>query len=115
MAVGNPLNSLKFRLLPKNCPREWRVGWRFLRAYAGLLVDVTMIALFACRRLKQNGNEGANADNNKSWPKSLIVSDYSRIQYYKLDPPKIGRAPITNVISSTYHTISVKLYCKLAH
>jgi hypothetical protein len=20
------LNSLKFRLLPKNCPREWRVG-----------------------------------------------------------------------------------------
>jgi hypothetical protein len=20
------LNSMKFRLLPKNCPREWRVG-----------------------------------------------------------------------------------------
>ncbi len=82
------LNSLKFRLLPKNCPREWRVGWRFLHAYAGLLVHATMIALFACRRLKQNGNGGANADNNKSWPKSLIVSDYSRILYYKLDPPK---------------------------
>ncbi len=23
------LNFLKFRLLPKNRPREWRVGWRF--------------------------------------------------------------------------------------
>jgi hypothetical protein len=47
-----------------------------------------MIALFACRKLKQNGNGGANADNNKSWPTSLIVSDYSKIQYYKSDPPK---------------------------
>jgi hypothetical protein len=56
--------------------------------YAGLFVDATMIALFACRRLEQNENAGANADNNKSWPKSLIVSDYSRIQYYELDPPK---------------------------
>jgi hypothetical protein len=46
------LNSLKFRLSPKNCPREWRVGRRFLRAYAGLLVDATTIALFACRGLK---------------------------------------------------------------
>ncbi len=42
------LNSLKFRLLPINCPREWRVDGRFLRAYASLLVDATMIALFAC-------------------------------------------------------------------
>jgi hypothetical protein len=57
--------------------------------YAGLLVDATVIALFACWRLEQNGNGGANADNNKSWPKSLIVSDYnSRIQYYEMDPPK---------------------------
>jgi hypothetical protein len=47
-----------------------------------------MIALFACQGLKQNGNGGADADNNKSWPKGLIVSDYSRIQYYKSDPPK---------------------------
>jgi hypothetical protein len=53
-----------------------------------LLVDATMIALIACRRLKQNGNGRANADNNKSWQKSLIVSDYSRIQYYESDPPK---------------------------
>jgi hypothetical protein len=66
-----------------------------------------MIALFACWRLKQNGNGGANANNNKSWPKSLIVSDYSRIQYYKLNPPKIGRSPITNVISNTYCTVSI--------
>jgi hypothetical protein len=43
-----------------------------------------MIALIAFWRLKQNGNGKANANNNKSWPKSLIVSDYSRIQYYKL-------------------------------
>ncbi len=34
----------------------------------------------------------------------------SRIQYYELDPPKIGRAPITSMISDTYRTISVKLY-----
>ncbi len=34
------LNSLRFRLLPKNHPREWRVGWRFLHAYASLLVKV---------------------------------------------------------------------------
>ncbi len=107
------LNSLKFRLLPKNHPREWRVGWRFLHAYAGLLVDATIIALFACRRLEQNGDGRANADNNKSWPKSMIVSDYSRIQYYKSDPPKIGRTPITNVISNTYRTVSVKLYWEL--
>ncbi len=108
-------DSLKFRLLPKNCPREWRVGWRFLRTYAGLLVDATMITLFACWRLEQNGNAGANADNNKSWSKSLIVSDYSRIQYFELDPPKIGRAPITNVISNAYCTVSVKPYWELTH
>ena len=59
-----------------------------MHAYAGLLVNATMIALFACQRLEQNGNGGANA-NNKSWPKSLIVSDYSRIQYYKLQYPAI--------------------------
>ncbi len=59
-----------------------------------------MIALLAFWRLKKNGNGGANANNNKSWPKSLIVSDYSRIQYYKLDPPKIGHAPITNVLGA---------------
>jgi hypothetical protein len=83
--------------------------------YAGLLVDAMIIDLFACWRLKQNVNGGANAGNNKSWLKSLIVSDYSRIQYYKLDPPKIGCAPITNVISNTYRTISVKLYWELTH
>ena len=109
------LNSLKFRLLLKNCPREWRVGWRFLRAYAGLLVDATMIALFACRRLNQNGNGRANADNNKSWPKSLIVSDYGRIRYYNWILLKIGRAPITNVICNTYWTVRVIPYWELTH
>jgi hypothetical protein len=64
------LNSLKFRLSPKKCPREWRVGWRFLRAYAGLLVDATMKALFACWSLDKNGNGWANADYNKSWQKA---------------------------------------------
>jgi hypothetical protein len=56
--------------------------------HAGLLVDATVIALFACQRLDQNGNGEANANNNKSWLKSLIVSEYGRIRYYKLDPPK---------------------------
>jgi hypothetical protein len=74
-----------------------------------------MIALFACWWLEQNGNGGANADNNKSWPKSLIVSDYGRIQYYESDPSKIGRAPITSMISNTYHTISVKPHWELTH
>ncbi len=109
------LNSLKFRLLPKNCPREWRVGWRFLHAYAGLLVDAKMIALFACQRLDQNGNGRANADNNKSWPKSLIVSDYGRIRYYNWVLLKFGRAPITNMISDTYRTISIIPYWELMH
>jgi hypothetical protein len=59
-------NSLKFRLLPKNHPRERRVGCRFLRAYADLLVNAMMIALFGYRRLDQNGNDRANANNNKS-------------------------------------------------
>jgi hypothetical protein len=86
-----------------------------LCAYAGLLVDATMIALFACRWLKQNGNGRANADDNKSWPKSLIVSDYGRIRYYNRILLKFGRAPITNVISDTYCTISVILYWELTH
>jgi hypothetical protein len=30
-----------------------------LRANAGLLVNAMMIALFACQKLKQNGNERA--------------------------------------------------------
>jgi hypothetical protein len=47
------LNFLKIGLLPENCPREWRLGGRFLRAYAKLLIDAIMIALFACQRLKQ--------------------------------------------------------------
>jgi hypothetical protein len=46
------LNSLKLRLLTKNCLREWR-------EYTGLLVNATMTALFAFRRLEQNGNERA--------------------------------------------------------
>jgi hypothetical protein len=74
-----------------------------------------VIALFACRWLEQNGNGGANADNNKSWLKSLILSDYGRIQYYELDPPKLGCAPITNMIRNTYRTVSVKPYWELMH
>ncbi len=109
------LNSLKFRLSPKYHPREWRVGWRFLRAYADLLVNAKMIALFAFRRLDQNSNGGANADNNKSWPKSLIVSDYGRIWYYNWILLKFGRAPITNVISNIYRTVSIILYWELMH
>ncbi len=79
------------------------------------MVDATMIALFGCRRLDQNGNGGANADNNKSWPKSLIVSDYGRIRYYNRILLKIGHASITNVISNTYCTISVIPYWELMH
>jgi hypothetical protein len=101
------LNSLKFRLLSKNCPREWRVGCRFLRAYASLLVNALMIVLFACWRLDQNSNGGANTNNNKSWPKSLIVSDYGRIRYYNQILLKIGHTPITNVTSNAYHTVSI--------
>ncbi len=51
------LNLPKFRLLPKYCPRELRVGWRFMCAYAGLLVNATMIAVLACQRLQHKGNE----------------------------------------------------------
>ncbi len=86
-----------------------------MHAYAGLLVDAMMIALFACQRLDQNDNGRANADNNKSWPKSLIVSDYGRIRYYNRILLKIGRALITNVINGTYCTISVIPYWELMH
>jgi hypothetical protein len=65
-----------------------------------------MIALFGCRRLDQNSNCRANANSNKSWPKSLIVSDYGRIWYYNWILLKIGHAPITNWISNTYCTVS---------
>jgi hypothetical protein len=34
-----------------------------------------MIDVFAFWRLKQNGNGRANANNNKSWQKSLIIAD----------------------------------------
>jgi hypothetical protein len=88
---------------------------RFLRAYAGLLVNAKMIALFACRRLDQNSNGGANANKYKSWPKSLIVSDYGRIRYYNRILLKFGRAPITNVISNTYRAVSVIPYWELMH
>jgi hypothetical protein len=67
-----------------------------------------MIALFACKRLDQNGNGGANADNKKSWPKTLIVSDYGRIRYYNRALLKFGHAPITNVISDTYRTVNCR-------
>jgi hypothetical protein len=90
-------------------------SWRFLRAYAGLLVDATMIALFACRRLNQNGNGRANADSNKSWPKSLIVSDYGRIQCYNWILLKFGCTLINNVISDTNRTVSVIPYWELTH
>ncbi len=90
-------------------------SWRLLHAYAGLLVDATMIALFACWRLDQNGNGGANADNNKLWPKSLIISDYGRIRNCNRILLKFGRTPITNVISDTYRTVSVIPYWELMH
>ncbi len=90
-------------------------SWRFLHVYAGLLVDVAMIALFGCQRLDQNSNGGAKADNNKPWPNSLIVSDYGRIRYYNQIFLKIGRAPITNVNSDTYCTVSIIPYWELTH
>ena len=90
-------------------------SWRFLHAYTGLLVDATMIALFGCWRLDQNGNGGANANNNKSWPKSLIISDYGRIRTYNRILLKFGRASITNVISDTYCTVSKIPYWELTH
>jgi hypothetical protein len=82
---------------------------------AKLLADATMIALFGCWRLGQISNGGANTDNNKSWPKSLIVSGYSRIRYYNWILLNIGRAPMTNVISDTYCTISVIPYWELTY
>jgi hypothetical protein len=48
--IVNVLNSLKFRLLPKNRPREWRVGFEVF--YVRTLVFwpmVSMITEFACQ------------------------------------------------------------------
>jgi hypothetical protein len=47
--------------------------------------------------------------------KNLIVSDYGRIRYYNWILLKMGRAPITNVISNTYCTVSVIPYWELMH
>ncbi len=44
-ACFHVLNFLIFRLLPKKIPRESRVGWRFLSAYAGLLVNSMIIVV----------------------------------------------------------------------
>ncbi len=90
-------------------------SWRFLHVFAGHLVDAMMIALVVCRRLDQNSNCRANANNNKSWSKSLIVCDYGRIWYYNWILLKIGRALITNVICNTYRTVSVIPYWELTH
>ncbi len=50
---------------------------KILCAYAGLLVDAMMIALFACRRLEQNGNEGAmpttTNHGRKAWSSLITV------------------------------------------
>ncbi len=109
------LNSLKFRLLPKNCPREWRVGWRFLCAYAGLLVNATMIALFACQRLKQTAmaEQTLTTTNHgrKAWL-SLTTVGSSTTNWVLL---KFGCTPITNMISNTYCTVSVIPYWVLTH
>jgi hypothetical protein len=44
-----------------------------------------------------------------------MVSDYGRIWYYDWILLKFGHAPITNVISDTYHTIGMILYWELTH
>ncbi len=95
-------------------------GLKILRAYAGLLVDATMIALFACWRFEQNGNGGANADNNKSWPTSLIVSDYSRIDgtlengYVRNLPlPRIPRIQSTSQVASALTSRESHVTCYL--
>ena len=90
-------------------------SWRFLHAYAGLLVNATMIALFACLRLKQIGNEGATPTTTthgwKAWL-SLTTVGSSTTNRILL---KIGCASITTVISNTYCTISIIPYWELTH
>ncbi len=86
LACFHVLNSLKFSPLTKNHPREWRVGSRFLRAYAGLLVNAMMIAMFVFWRLEQKRQQGGNADGKRLRKKRLIVSNYSRTHGHMVDP-----------------------------
>jgi hypothetical protein len=83
------------------------VRWSFGQAY-----NDSFVCLLEAQTKWQLGS---NANNKKSWLKRLIVSKYSRIQYFILDPPKTGHDSITNVISNTYRTISVNPYCELMH
>ncbi len=82
---------------------RWSFGWCYIDSFVCMLEAWT------------KHQWGSNAGNNKSWPKSLIVSNCNRIQYYKSDPPKIGRAPNTNVISNTYLMVSINTYWELTH
>jgi hypothetical protein len=48
--IVNVLNSLKFKKLPKNCPREWRVGFEdFCVRTLVFWSMVSMIMEFACQ------------------------------------------------------------------
>jgi hypothetical protein len=87
--------------------------WRSSREYTCLLVNATMIALFACWGLKQNGNEEPTLTTTNHGQKHLssLTTIRSSTTYWIL--LKIGHASITNVISNTYPTISVSPYWEL--
>ncbi len=62
----------------------------------------------------------SNADNNRSWQRRLIVSNYGWIQYHVLDPPYFrvqnwGALLVTNVIRNTYCTMGINPYWALTH
>ncbi len=85
------LNSLKFRLLPKNRPGG-SGGWveDFLGAYAGLSVDGSMIAEFAYRGLERKQTMKAFST---SFSASLVLTAASRRDLYGLTPMRFQTVP----------------------
>jgi hypothetical protein len=63
--ILNVLNSLTFRLLPKNCPREWRVGFKdFCVRTLVFWLMVSMITEFACQEGLIKKHSGWRAPSN---------------------------------------------------
>jgi hypothetical protein len=91
-------------------------SWRFLHAYSVLLVDATMKVLLACWRGSTKPAMAAQTPTTtyhgqKAWSSLTTVESSTK----KLILLKIERAPIDNLISNTYCTVSVKLYWELTH
>ncbi len=90
----------------KNCIAFAWTNWRFLHAYTGLLVNATMVAVFAWTKRQW----GSNANGKRLWQKRLIVSDYSKIQYHMLNPSYFCIQKLGVLLSSMWFAMPIVLW-----